>query len=35
MMLIPDCPIIACMERTGYAPWMQDEYEEEEYDDDY
>lgn len=32
---VPDDPIIACIERTGYAPWLQDEYEEEEeYDDD-
>ena len=33
--MIPDDPIIACMERTGYPPWMQeddgeDEDEEEE-----
>ena len=34
--MIPDDPIIACMERTGYPPWMQendcddDENEEEE-----
>ena len=21
---IPDDPIIACLERTGYPPWMQD-----------
>lgn len=21
--MIPDDPIIACMERTGYPPWMQ------------
>ena len=21
---IPDDPIIACIERTGYPPWMQD-----------
>ena len=35
MMQIPDCPIISCMERTGYAPWMQEDYdEEEEYEDD-
>ena len=31
--MIPDDPIIACMERTGYPPWMQeddcDEYEDE------
>ena len=23
--MIPDDPIIACMERTGYPPWMQEE----------
>lgn len=28
--LIPDDPIIQCMERTGYAPWIDDEEEEEE-----
>lgn len=30
MMQIPDCPIISCMERTGYAPWMQEESEDED-----
>lgn len=34
--MIPDDPIIACMERTGYPPWMQeedyDEYDEKEED---
>ena len=31
--MIPDDPIIACMERTGYPPWMQeDEYDEDEDD---
>lgn len=25
-----DDPIIRCIERTGYPPWMQDEEEEEE-----
>ena len=35
MYQIPDDPIIACMMRTGYPPWMQDDYEEhDEYDDD-
>lgn len=29
-MSIPDDPIIACIERTGYPPWMQDEENEEE-----
>jgi hypothetical protein len=28
--LIPDDPIIRCMERTGYAPWFDDDYEDEE-----
>lgn len=33
---IPDDPIIRCIERTGYPPWMQgDDYEdEEEYSED-
>lgn len=27
MTQIPDDPIISCIERTGYPPWMQgDEY---------
>lgn len=26
---IPDDPIIACIERTGYPPWMQDDEENE------
>lgn len=30
MLNIPDCPIIHSMEETGYPPWMQGEYEEEE-----
>jgi len=25
-----DDPIIRCIERTGYPPWMQDEEEEED-----
>ena len=29
--LINDDPIIDCIQRTGYAPWM-DEEDEEEYD---
>lgn len=29
--MIPDDPIIASIERTGYPPWMQDD---EEDDDD-
>lgn len=33
---ITDDPIIACIERTGYPPWMQNDVreEEEEYDGD-
>ena len=35
MIQVPDDPIIACMERTGYPPWMQeDEYEDEEEEDE-
>ena len=46
MILIPDDPIIRCMERTGYPPWMLyanteeiidadfEEIEEQEEDDD-
>ena len=42
MIDIPDDPIIRCMERTGYPPWMQawddedeeDNEEEEEYEDE-
>jgi hypothetical protein len=30
--MIPDDPIIASIERTGYPPWMQDEEEGEEDD---
>lgn len=30
MQLIPDDPIIACMERTGYPPWEQDDDEPDE-----
>lgn len=29
MYLIPDDPIISCMERTGYPPWMQDDDDED------
>ena len=33
MIQVPDNPIIACMERTGYPPWMQeDDYDEDEDD---
>lgn len=31
MLLIPDDPIISCIERTGYPPWMQDDDDEDEY----
>ena len=35
MIQVPDDPIISCMERTGYPPWMQeDEYEDEEEEDE-
>lgn len=27
-MSIPDDPIVSCIERTGYPPWMQDDEEE-------
>ena len=30
MILLPDDPTIACIERTGYPSWMSDSYEEEE-----
>ena len=30
MILIPDDPIIACIERTGYPPWMQEEGEDDD-----
>ena len=35
MMQIPDCPIIRSAERTGYAPWIDADWEEEETEDDY
>ena len=31
--MIPDDPIISCMERTGYPPWMQEDDEDEDEDD--
>lgn len=34
MLTIPDDPIIRSIQRTGYPPWMQDEWEEEEDGDD-
>lgn len=30
--LINDDPIIDCIQRTGYAPWMDEDEEDEEYD---
>lgn len=33
MILIDDDPIIQCMERTGYAPWMEEDP--DEHDDYY
>ena len=30
MIQIPDDPIISCMERTGWPPWMRGDYQEEE-----
>ena len=32
MSRIPDDPIISCMERTGYPPWMQNDDPEDQYD---
>lgn len=34
MILIPDDPIIHCIERTGYPPWLQDDWEDDEEDED-
>lgn len=34
MILIPDDPIIRCIERTGYPPWIHDEEEDDEEDQD-
>ena len=34
MILIPDDPIIRCIERTGYPPWIRDDWEDDEEDDD-
>ena len=28
MQLIPDDPIVRCIERTGYPPWIDADYEE-------
>lgn len=30
MWTIPDDPIISCIERTGFPPWMQDGWEDDE-----
>lgn len=32
MMNIPDDPIIRCIERTGYPPWMRGWDDDEEHD---
>lgn len=32
MRLIPDDPIVSAMERTGYPPWISDDY--DDFDDD-
>lgn len=34
MILIPDDPIIRCIERTGFPPWYRDDWEDEEEDED-
>ena len=34
MILIPDDPVLRCIERTGYPPWIRDEWEEEEDEED-
>lgn len=34
MILIPDDPIVRCMERTGYPPWIEDDEDGEEWWDD-
>lgn len=31
---IPDDPIIACIERTGYPPWIDPDWEEPEEEDE-
>ena len=30
MIQIPDDPILRCMERTGYPPWMDPDWEDDE-----
>ncbi len=32
---LPDDPIIACIERTGYPPWMQEDWDDEDDDEDW
>lgn len=32
MYQIPDDPIISCMERTGFPPWMQDDDDDDDED---
>lgn len=34
MYSIPDDPIISCIERTGYPPWMQEDWDGYEDDDE-
>ena len=34
MILIPDDPVLRCIERTGYPPWIRDEWEEDEDEED-
>ena len=34
MIQIPDDPIIRCIERTGFPPWLRDDWEDDEEDDD-
>ena len=31
---IPDDPIISCMERSGFPPWIDPDWEEDEADDE-
>ena len=32
--LIPDDPVIRCIERTGYPPWIDADFEETDEDED-
>ena len=34
MIQIPDDPIIRCIERTGFPPWLRDDWEDDEEADD-